>query len=163
MRDRVDPSVPLNIRSNQALRSASLEVFDRTFAITSVLRLMALVVAFIGVLSALMALQLERQRELGVMRAVGLTPAQLGVVVTVQTGLMGLLAGLMAVPAGLVLAAVMIFVVNKRSFGWTLQMDLGPAILAQAVGLALLGALLAGLYPGRLMARTSPAEAIRSE
>jgi putative ABC transport system permease protein len=151
------------IRSNRDLKAASLEVFDRTFAITGVLRFLAFVVAFMGVLSALMALQLERGRELGVLRANGLLPGQIWQLVTAQTGLMGLVAGILAVPAGLVLALVMIFVVNKRSFGWTLQLEVGPEILVQAVLLALLGALLAGIYPAWRMSRTSPAVALREE
>ncbi|MGD8360473.1 MAG: FtsX-like permease family protein [Gemmatimonadota bacterium] len=153
----------LSIRSNRALKAASLEIFDRTFAITGVLRLLALSVAFIGVLSALMALQLERGRELGVLRANGLTPGQVWKLVTTQTGIMGLLAGVLAVPAGLILAAVMVFVVNKRSFGWTLRLELGPEILLQAVLLSVAGALLAGVLPAWRMSRTSPARALREE
>ena len=151
------------VRTNDALREGSLEVFDRTFQVTAVLRLLAFVVAFVGVLSALMALELERGRELGVLRANGLTPRQVWSLVTTQTGLMGAVAGVLAVPMGLVLSAVMIFVVNKRSFGWTLRMEVGPEILAQAVMLSLIGSLLAGLYPAWRMARTSPAEALRGE
>ena len=151
------------IRSNLALKTASLEVFDRTFAITGVLRFLAFVVAFMGVLSALMALQLERGRELGVLRANGLLPGQVWQLVTAQTGLMGLVAGILAVPAGLVLALVMIFVVNKRSFGWTLQLEVGPEILVQAVLLAIVGSLLAGVYPAWRMSRTPPAMALREE
>ncbi len=163
LRGLVEGGQTVLVRSNRALRDASLEVFDRTFAITGVLRILAFVVAFIGVLSALMALQFERGRELGVLRANGLTPGQVWKLVTAQTGIMGLVAGVLAVPAGLVLAAVMIFVVNKRSFGWTLQMEVGPEILLQAVLLALLGALLAGVFPAWRMSRTSPALALRSE
>ncbi len=150
-------------RTNDALRAASLEVFDRTFAVTAVLRLLAFIVAFVGVLSALMALELERAREFGVLRAVGLTPGQVWTLVVTQTGLMGLVAGVLAVPMGIVLSAVMIFVINKRSFGWTLDMRIGPDVLAQAVALAVVGALLAGLYPAWRMSRTSPAVALRSE
>jgi putative ABC transport system permease protein len=150
-------------RTNDTLRSASLEVFDRTFEVTAVLRMLAFIVAFVGVLSALMALELERSRELGVMRAWGLTPGELWKLVVTQTGLMGLVSGILAVPMGLVLSIVMIFVVNKRSFGWTLDMQVGPEVLAQAVGLALVGALLAGLYPAWRMSRTSPALALRGE
>ncbi len=163
LQERVGEGQAVLIRSNQALKAASLEVFDRTFAITGVLRLLAFVVAFIGVLSALMALQLERGRELGVLRANGLTPGQVWQLVTAQTGLMGMVAGFLAVPSGLVLALVMILVVNKRSFGWTLQMEVGPGILIQAVLLALVGALLAGVVPAWRMARTSPALALREE
>jgi putative ABC transport system permease protein len=163
LRRRVPPDRSLVIRTNATLRAASLEVFDRTFQVTAVLRLLAFAVAFVGVLSALMALQLERARELGVLRANGLTPRQVWRLVTTQTGLMGLISGLLAVPMGLALAAVMIFVVNKRSFGWTLRMEVGPDVVFQAVALALVGALLAGLYPSWKMARTSPAEALRGE
>jgi putative ABC transport system permease protein len=163
LQGRVGDGQAVRIRSNRALRTASLEVFDRTFAITGVLRLLSFIVAFIGVLSALMALQLERRRELGVLRANGLTPGQIWELVITQTGLMGIVAGVLAVPAGLALAVVMIFVVNKRSFGWTLHLELGPEILIQAVLLAFLGALLAGVYPAWRMSRTSPAQALRQE
>jgi len=151
------------IRSNQGLREASLEVFDRTFTVTVVLRLLAVLVAFVGVLSALMALQLERSRELAVLRANGMTPRQLWQYVTSQTGVMGLMAGLLAVPLGLILATVLVYVINRRSFGWTLQFNITPEILLQAVALALVAALLAGLYPSYKMAQANPADALREE
>ncbi|HVQ73982.1 MAG TPA: FtsX-like permease family protein [Candidatus Binatia bacterium] len=151
------------IRSNRALRDASLVIFDRTFAITSVLRLLTMAVAFIGVLSALLALQLERRREVGVLRAVGLTPGQVWGTVTAQTGLMGAIAGLLAVPVGVLLSVVLIFVVNRRSFGWTMPLDLDVAVVGQGVGLAVAAGLLAGLYPAWVMSRASPAEALRDE
>ena len=151
------------MRSNRSLREASLDVFDRTFTVTIVLRLLAVLVAFIGVLSALMALQLERARELAVMRANGLTPRQVWKYVTMQTGLMGLMAGILSIPLGLTLAYVLILVINKRSFGWTLQVEITPAILAQAVILAIVAALLAGLYPAWKMSRANPANTLRDE
>ena len=150
-------------RTNDNLRSASLEVFDRTFRVTAVLRLLAFIVAFVGVLSALAALQLERARELGLLRAMGLTPGQLSRLVVTQTSLIGIAAGVLAIPMGLILSVVMIYVVNKRSFGWTLNMEVGPEVLGQAMALAVVGALLAGLYPAWRMSRTSPALALRGE
>ncbi len=163
MEASVPPAQALSIRTNAALREGSLTVFDRTFQVTAVLRLLAFAVAFVGVLSALMALELERSRELGVLRANGMTPRQVWRLVTTQTGLLGVVAGVLSIPVGLVLAAVMIYVVNKRSFGWSLRMEVGPDVLLQAVALALVGALLAGLYPAWRMARTSPAAALRDE
>jgi putative ABC transport system permease protein len=151
------------IRSNRALRDASLEIFDRTFAITAVLRLLILTVAFIGVLSALMALELERAREHGVLRVLGLTPGQVWGVVTAQTSLMGVVAGLLAVPVGIALAAVLVFVINRRSFGWTMPLDVSPAVLAQGLLLAVAAAVLAGLYPAWKMATAPAAEALREE
>ena len=153
----------LVVRSNRGLRDATLVVFDRTFAITAVLRLLALGVAFVGVLAALMALQLERSRELGVLRATGLTRGQLWGLVTAQSGLMGFAAGLLALPSGAVMAAVMVHVVNRRSFGWTLQMQLPAGMFVQAVAIAVVGAHLAGIYPAWRMARTEPALALREE
>lgn len=153
----------LFVRSNVGLRQATLEIFDRTFAITSVLQILATTIAFVGILSALMALQLERARELGVMRANGLTPRQVWGVVLGQTGLMGLTAGLLALPVGLLVATVLVYVINRRSFGWTLQMVVSPRPLVEAVLLALAAALLAGLYPAFRMGRTAPALALREE
>ncbi len=151
------------VRSNRTLRETSLAVFDRTFTITIVLRLLATLVAFVGVLSALMALQLERAREIAVLRASGVTGAQVLGLVSSQTGVMGLIAGLLAMPLGTVLALVLVLVINRRSFGWTLQVHVDPQILMQALMLALVAALLAGLYPAWRMARTSPALALREE
>jgi putative ABC transport system permease protein len=151
------------VNASRALREGTLIVFDRTFAITSVLQLLATIVAFIGILSALMALQLERTRELGVLRAVGLTPAQLWGVVIGQTGLMGLAAGLLAAPLGLVLALILTYVINKRSFGWTLELAVDPALFGQAFMVALVAAVLAGVWPALRMSQTSPAVALRDE
>ncbi|HKZ06376.1 MAG TPA: FtsX-like permease family protein [Methylomirabilota bacterium] len=151
------------IRSNRALREASLAIFDRTFAVTRVLRFLIVVVAFVGVLSALMALALERVRELGLQRALGLTPGQVWGVITAQTGLMGLVAGLLAIPVGVLLAGVLVFVINRRSFGWTMPIDVHPAILLQGLLLAVAAALLAGAVPAARMARASPVEALRDE
>lgn len=154
---------PWTVRSNRALRESSLAIFDRTFLITGVLRLLAGLVAFIGVLSALMALSLDRARELGVLRANGLTPGQVWKLVTAQTGLLGAVAGLLSLPLGLVLAAVMVYVINRRSFGWSLELAVSPRVLVEAVLLAVLAAVLAGLYPAWKMSRTPPAAALREE
>jgi putative ABC transport system permease protein len=151
------------IQSNRALRDASLAIFDRTFAITTVLRLLATLVAFLGVLSALMAIQLERVREVAVLRAHGLTPGQVWGLVTSQAGLTGLLAGALAIPVGIVVALVLILIVNRRSFGWTLQVHIAPEVLVEAVLLALGAAILAGLIPAAKMARIRPALALRGE
>ncbi len=159
----VDPSRSVIVRTNDALRSASLEVFERTFAVTGVLRLLAFIVAFVGVLGALAALQLERLRELGLLRASGLTPGELWRLVVTQTGLIGFASGILAVPMGLLLSAVMVYVVNRRSFGWTLDMSVGVEVIGQAVFLAVGAALLAGLWPAWRMSRVSPAVALRSE
>jgi putative ABC transport system permease protein len=153
----------LNIRPNRELRSDVMEVFDRTFAITIALRMLATVVAFIGVLNALLLLQMEKQREVGILRALGLTGQQLRRLVMMETGLMGLTAGLLAIPTGYALALVLIYVINRRSFGWTLQMSVHPETFLQAMAVAVLAAVFAGVYPAWKMSRMATAEVIRNE
>ncbi|MDY7095534.1 MAG: ABC transporter permease [Acidobacteriota bacterium] len=150
-------------RSNRSIRELSLEIFDRTFLITGVLRLLAGAVAFLGVVGALTALQLDRARELAMLRANGLTPRQVWRLVTAQTGLMGLAAGLLSIPMGVVMAVIMTHVINRRSFGWSVELLLPPSIGLEALALALVAALLAGIYPAYRMARTPPALALRQE
>lgn len=153
----------LEIQANRELRTGIFEVFDNTFAITVALRLLATVVAFIGILSALLALQLENTRQYGVMRANGMTPRQLWNFTLIQTGLMGIVAGLLALPIGLALALVLIYVINVRSFGWTMTFYPVPGEFAEAFAVAVVAALLAGVYPAWRLTRLSVSRAVRSE
>lgn len=154
---------PRSIRSNRAIYEASMELFEQTFTITETLRWLSAIIAFVGVFSALMALQFERTRQLGVLRAIGVTPAQLAALIVGETGLMGLVAGLFAVPVGYVVAYVLIFVIYLRSFGWTMAFHFNAAVVYQGLALAFGAALLAGVLPALKMARTRPAEALRNE
>jgi len=163
LRARLDGGQHVLIRSNRDVRRVSLDIFDRTFTITAVLRILAVVVAVIGILSALMAVQLERVRELAMLRAAGVTPGELRAMVLLQTGFIGLAAGVLAIPAGTALAVMLIEVINTRSFGWSMQLLIPAAPLFYAVMLAVGAALLAGVYPAWKMARASPAEALREE
>jgi len=151
----------LLVRPNQVLREDALEVFDRTFAITSALQLMTTIVAFVGVLSAMMSLQLDKQRQLGILKAIGLTGRQIWRLITLETGLMGTVAGLLSMPTGYVLALILVFIINRRSFGWTLQMQLTPEPFVQAFAIAVSAAVLAGLYPALRIIRRNTSEAIR--
>jgi putative ABC transport system permease protein len=160
---RLDGRQDVLVQSNEALRRGSLEIFDRTFAITSALRLLAVIVAFIGVLSALMSLQLERGRELGTLRATGMTRPQLWGLTLLETGLMGIVAGLLAMPVGYALAWILVYVINVRSFGWTLRMDLQPEYFLQALVVAVAAALLAGIYPSIRLGKMEIAAALREE
>ena len=153
----------LRVVENGALRREALRVFDRTFAVTQALRVLAVVVAFIGVWSALLSLQVERTRELGTLVALGLLPSQLWGLTLLETGLVGLAAGLLSLPTGLALAAILVRVINVRSFGWTMTLELPPLVLAQALAISVLGALLAAVYPVRRLQRLSVAAALRQE
>jgi putative ABC transport system permease protein len=153
----------IRFNSNARIRELSLEIFDRTFIITDVLYWLAVAVAFIGILGAMLALQLERGRELAVLRALGMTPSQLGGLIATQTAVIGLLSGVAAVPLGIVMAWVLIEVINRRAFGWQIDMTVAPDILLSAIAFAIGAALLAGVYPAFRAGRSQPAAAMREE
>jgi putative ABC transport system permease protein len=161
--NHVQAPLNLGVRSNRGLLQVSMDVFDRTFTITSVLRYLAIIVAAVGIFAALMCYQLERVREFSVLRTLGLTPAQLWRLVETESGIMGVIAGVLALPLGLIMALVLIRIINQRSFGWTMQYSIEPAVLVQAVLLAVGAALLAGIYPAYKLSRDAPAKALREE
>jgi putative ABC transport system permease protein len=161
--DEFSAQYRLSVSSNRAIKENALVVFDRTFTITAALRLLATVVAFIGVLSALMSLQLERTRELGTLRANGMSLPQLWSKTLLETGLMGLTAGLIALPVGWFLAYILVYFINLRSFGWSLQMQTDPFIFGMAMLVALGAALAAGVYPVLRLNKMEVAAALREE
>ena len=161
VREASGSDILLNIRSNRELREQSLRIFDRTFTITTVLQILIALVAFVGVFSALMALQLEKARELGILRAVGFTPLQIRTLITTETSLMGIIAGILAVPIGLVLAWALIYVINQRSFGWTFQFVIPSVVIIRSFLVAIIAGLLASWYPGKRMSRISLANIFR--
>ena len=151
----------VRIRYNKEIREQSLAIFDRTFAITDVLRLLVILVAFVGVFSALMVLLLEKQREYAVLRATGLTPVQLAQLLLIQTAITGLLAGVLALPLGWLMSELLIHVINQRSFGWSMNSVLPVSILAQAVVLSICAALLAALFPIKRLTTMSLSKNLR--
>jgi putative ABC transport system permease protein len=163
LQETLTPIQRVLVRPNRSLREEVLRIFDQTFAITGALNLLATVVAFIGVLSALLSLQLEKQRELGILRAVGLTIRQVWGLTMLETGLMGAIAGLLAMPTGLSLALILVYIINRRSFGWTLQMQIDALPFVQALAVAVIAALLAGIYPAYRLSKMAASDAIRFE
>ena len=149
--------------ANVDVRRESLAIFDRTFAVTEVLRVIALGVAVIGIVSALLARQLEHLREYGTLRALGFSAGEIAGMVLVQTLLLGLVAATLAVPMGLLLAWMLVDVTNLRSFGWTMPLAVPWLSLAASWLLAVLAALLAGVYPARRACTTPPAQVLRDE
>jgi len=151
------------VNPSGALRQDALAVFNRTFAITTAMQLLTTLVAFISVLCSLLALQLEKAREIGILRALGLNLAEMRLLTFWETGLLGASAGLLALPTGYILAWILIFVINQRSFGWTLQMQVDSAPFVQAFLLSMSAALLAALYPAWRLSRMQVAKALRGE
>ncbi len=148
----VADGLELEIVSNRAISERSLAIFDRTFVITDVLRALVIIVAFVGIVSALMALFLERRRDFAVLRATGVTPRQLQGLVLAQAATGGLLAGLLALPLGGAMSLLLIDVINRRSFGWTMNTEFDGSVALEALLLAVTAAALAALWPARRLA-----------
>ena len=156
-------SLGVKFWSARGMHEASMEVFDQTFAITAVLRSLAVVVAFIAVVSVLAMIQIEREPELRIQNAIGFTSRQIFASASVETGVMGLFAGLLSLPVGLILSWLLIWVVNQRSFGWTMQMLVDSKILIEAVVLAVVASVLAGVVPAWRLAKQAPRQIWRVE
>jgi putative ABC transport system permease protein len=83
--------------------------------------------------------------------------------IMLESGLLGSVAGILAIPTGYTLALILIYIINKRSFGWTLQMNLEPEPFIQALALSILAAVLASIYPAFKISRSVTTVALRSE
>ncbi len=163
LRAAVGTRQALLVRSNAAIRELSMRIFERTFVITRVLYWLAAGVAAVGLLSALLAWELERARELALLRTLGLTPAATAALVLAQTLFMGLVALLAAIPAGLLTALTLTEVINRRAFGWRIDLHLTLEQFTNALWLALAAALAAGVYPAWRSARAALASGLREE
>jgi putative ABC transport system permease protein len=148
---------------NAALRQRVFDIFDETFAVTSVLRSIAIVVAVVGVLFSLSALAIEREREIGVLRAVGASRSQVLGVFLAEAILIALTAALSGLASGGALAVVLTWVVNKAFFGWTIDLNYPTLPLATTPLWIIAAALLAALLPAWRAACIAPARAVRFE
>jgi len=151
------------IFSNRDLRREAVRIFDRTFAITYALEAIAVLVAVMGVAGALIALVIDRRREFGLLRFLGASSGQLRKMILVEAGLLGLLANLAGFVLGYFLSLILIFVINKQSFGWTIRFHWPVAVLLGALSVVYAATIISGVYPARVAARLNPLEVIHEE
>jgi putative ABC transport system permease protein len=151
------------IFSNRDLRGEAIRIFDRTFAITYALEGVAVLVAVMGVVGALLALVIDRRRELGLLRFLGAASGQIRKLILVEAGLIGLLSNMAGLALGFAMSLVLIYVINKQSFGWTIRFHLPVAILLGALTIVYTATVLAGLYPARVAVRMNPLEVVHEE
>lgn len=148
---------------NRELKDRALKVFDQTFAITNALKVVAVLIAVMGVITTMAALILQRQREIGVLRSVGASRTQIGRMAIVESGLIGFFGTVIGCMAGPFVALVLIKVINRLFFGWTIVPVYRPEWFFEAVAWVVGASLLAGLAPARSAMRLEPAEAVRDE
>jgi putative ABC transport system permease protein len=151
------------IYSNRTLRQRILAIFDQTFAVTYVLRTVAIVVAVAGIFLSVTTLVAERAREIGMLRAIGASRGQIRALFMLESGLIGAVATALGLAAGVLLAMVLTWVVNPAFFGWTIALRL-PWWPLLATPLWIVPAtLLAAWYPAWQASRSPVAEALREE
>jgi putative ABC transport system permease protein len=154
---------PISVTSSATMRAQVLTVFDQTFAITDALHLIALSVSLLGVVGSLYALVLERQREWSILRQLGLSTGQLLRLVVFEAGLIGVAGVMLGTVAGLALSWLLVEVINRQSFGWTVTWQSPGLYLLKAGAVIIICAMLAGILPARVAARTPIAEGLRHE
>jgi putative ABC transport system permease protein len=151
------------IYSNRSLRTRIFEIFDQTFAVTYVLRTIAVIVAITGIFLSLTILITERSRELAIVRAIGGSAAQIRRIVLWETAMLGVLAAAIGLASGLCLSLVLTGVINRAFFGWTIQLAFPWRSLALTPFWIFAAAVVAGILPAWRAGRLVLAESLRSE
>ncbi len=151
------------IVSNRDMRERVLTIFDKTFAPTSTLKGVSLLVALLGVATAMMAILLERSREIRILGYLGLTSGEIGRMNIYQGLIMGFAAYLIASVCGLLLTYIIVYAINYRSFGWSIDITVNRWIFVEGLGLTLLACFLSSLYPTFKLVRTPSGTAIKEE
>ncbi|MGA3188698.1 MAG: FtsX-like permease family protein [Bryobacteraceae bacterium] len=153
----------LLIFSNRTIRQQAMDIFDRTFAITYALEAIAVFVAVMGVGGALLALVIDRRREFGLLRFLGCSKSQVRRMIVFEAALLGLFANIAGLLLGLLLSLLLIKVINKQSFGWTIQFHWPVAVLLGALTVVYAATIIAGIYPARIATQLVPIEVIHEE
>ena len=151
MGDRVD------ILSGKRLRGAVMKIFDETFAVTTVLLLIALMIAALGIATTLTVMVLERSRQLNTLFAIGASFRQIRLMIFWEAGFMVIVGELAGVICGFILSYLLIFVVNRQSFGWTFLYGVDWASLGLSIPLIITTALAAALPAVKMVFRMPPA------
>ena len=149
--------------TNRDLRGEALRIFDRTFAITYALEAIAVLIAVMGVAGALLALVIDRRRELGLLRFLGAASGQIRKLIVIEAGLIGLIANFAGIALGFALSLILIYVINRQSFGWTIRFHWPVTVLLGALTMVYAATVLAGLYPARVAVRLNPVEVFHEE
>ncbi|MFL6584255.1 MAG: FtsX-like permease family protein [Chthoniobacterales bacterium] len=151
------------IFSNASLRQRVFEIFDQTFAVTYVLRTIAVIVALIGIFLSLTTLIVERSRELAVIRALGGSAAQVRRLLLWEAAFIGMLAAVVGIISGVCLSVVLTGVINRAFFGWTIRLAFPWAALLLTPTWIIAAAVIAAIVPAWRAGRLSLSEALRAE
>ena len=153
----------VEVTATRTIREGAIRIFDRAFAITWALEVIAMIVAVLGMAEALLNLVFDRRSELALLRMHGASMVQVRRLVLVQAGLLGLLASVVGLALGAATSQVLLKVIHKQSFGWSVQLHWPWELLVAALAVVVVASLVAGLYPARIGSRLAPVEVLRAE
>jgi len=155
--DEIDMGTPSEIRQ------VSLRIFDRSFAVTYAMEAVAMLVGLFGLSSSLGAIVLARRREFGMLRHLGLTRAQIRVMLAAEGGLLALLGALAGLAAGGAISLILVYVVNRQSFNWSMELHLPFALLLSLVFILVALAVFTAIVSGREAMGIGPVRAVRED
>ncbi|MFL6707598.1 MAG: FtsX-like permease family protein [Massilia sp.] len=145
------------------IRAVSLQIFDRSFAVTYLLEAIAIAIGLSGVAATFSAQTLARAREFGMLRHVGVTRGQILRILALEGGALTGLGVLCGFALGVTISLILVFVVNPQSFHWTMQMHLPWGLLAIVAGALLAASILTALVSGRYALSGGPIRAVRED
>ena len=160
---RFGPKYGAFVVTNGEVKAEVMKIFDQTFMITYALLGVAIVVAVLGVVNTLAALILERSRELALLRITGLSIGELRTMIVLESSLLGVASTAAGLVMGYALSWILIYVINRQSFGWTIDFHVPVGLIVASLAVTLLASALAGLAPARLAQRIDIATAIKAE
>jgi putative ABC transport system permease protein len=149
--------------SNQAFKEEISQLIDQSFVITYALEIIAIAVGIMGIATALYTSVLERQRETSVLRALGAFRHQIRQIIMLESGLLGLLGVGVGTLCGACLSVILVYIINRQSFGWTLRLTFPTWTVAMSLGLIFMMALAAGIWPAHQAAKMRLTETLRME
>jgi putative ABC transport system permease protein len=139
----------LEFGSAQAIRSRTLEIFDRSFAVTYWLQAVAIGIGLFGVAASFSAQLLARRKELGLLLHLGLTRRQVLQVLALEGAAWTTLGAIAGTVLGLAVAAILVFVVNPQSFHWTMDLAIPTGRLLALAGAVIAAGTLTAWLSGR--------------
>lgn len=149
------------IYNNNAMHTQAMIAFDQTFKVANTLGKITLFIAVFGLFVSTVAGEVARQKQMALLRCLGISGKELVILGALQLLVIGLFTAFIALPLGIILAQLMVDVVLKNAFGWTMQIELLPERYLFTFGWSLVALFVAGAWPVWLMVKTTPMKLLR--
>jgi putative ABC transport system permease protein len=163
VREALPPGMEYDLRTPRELRRLSLQVFDRTFAVTYLLEVVAVIIGLFGIGAGVSAQVLARRGEFGLLRHLGLTRAQIAATLALEGTLLGAVGVVVGVLSGVLVSMILIYVVNRQSFHWSMDLSAPSGLLLALSGALIACSALIAVFSGRQAMRGEVVRAVRED